>query len=246
LFERLNVAPAYRIIFEALERQILNGALPVGSALPTETDLAGQFGVTRHTVREGIRMLEETGVVRREAGRRLHVSLPRQADLASRSSRALIMQKVSFRELWEVSVDLETAAAERAAERITDEMIERLRENTAAMAATLDTGGSIIALDVAFHQIIAEATGNKALLLAREPISALFHPALDTLFQHPAGAPVAPLRLLEAHRQVLRGLESRDAEWASSWMRKHMVDFRRGYALCGLDMDEPIQAHTHP
>jgi DNA-binding FadR family transcriptional regulator len=243
VFERLEVAPAYRIVFQALEREILSGRLPVGQPLPIETDLARQFGVTRHTVREGIRMLEETGMVRRAAGRRLFVAKPHPVESASRSSRALVMHRVSFRELWEVATDLETMAAERAAERMTPELLERLRANIAATEAALDAGASVIPWDVQFHDLIAEATGNKALLLAREPISSLFHPALKNLFSHPVGGPVGPRRLVEAHRQIMRGLERGDAAHARGWMHKHMVDFRRGYALCELDMDAAVQ---HP
>ena len=243
MFERLAVAPAYRIVFQALEREILSQRLEIGQLLPTETELARQFGVTRHTVREGIRMLEETGMVRREAGRRLYVAKPLATASASRSSRALVMHRVTFRELLEVAVDMETAAAERAAERMTPEILDQLKDNLRATQAALASGASVIPLDVQFHELIAEATGNKALLVAREPISALFHPALDNLFSHPVGGPVGPPRLLEAHRKIVEGFENRDPQEVRAWMHRHMIDFRRGYALCGLDMDAAVQ---HP
>lgn len=68
MFDRVTAIPAYRIVYEAIEKQILSGRLDAGDQLPTETDLAEQFGLARHTVREGLRLLEDSGLVRREGG----------------------------------------------------------------------------------------------------------------------------------------------------------------------------------
>ena len=65
-FERLERAPAYKIVSDAILKDIISGRLQIGNRLPSEQKLAEQFGVNRSTVREGIRLLEETGVLRRE------------------------------------------------------------------------------------------------------------------------------------------------------------------------------------
>lgn len=75
-FARLEPAPAYKNVSEAILKDIINGRLTVGNRLPSEQKLAEQFGVHRSTVREGIRLLEETGVLRREFGKQLVVSRP--------------------------------------------------------------------------------------------------------------------------------------------------------------------------
>jgi len=236
--KRLALPKAYEAVHEALEDAIMDGRLRTGEPLPTETDLAGQFGVTRHTVREGIRVLEQTGLVKREAGRRLFVSLPRHDELAPRSSRALLMQKVTFRELWEVALQLEVCAADLAASRNSRKLVEVLRDNLSQMESALKRGRDIIELDIAFHALIAEATENRVLLLAREPVTLLFYPALKKLFKHPATREIAPTRLVEAHRRLVKAFQERDRETVRVWMSKHLVDFRRGYDFAGLDIDE--------
>lgn len=60
--------PRYRSIYQALLDQIRRGAYPVGSLLPPEVALCRQFGASRHTVREAIRILSEDGIVTRRAG----------------------------------------------------------------------------------------------------------------------------------------------------------------------------------
>lgn len=239
-FERLDVAPAYKVVCDAIESEIMGRRLLPGDRLPTETQLAQQFGLTRHTVREGIRMLEQGGLVRREAGRRLYVALPHHGELAPRASRALIMQRVSFRDLWEISLDLECSAVRHATVRITPEQVERLRCNVAQMETEAASARSIIELDVEFHAIIAEATRNQVLLLAREPVSLLFYPALGKIFSHEKMLVSGPRRVIEAHRHIVDALAAKDIDRANDWMRRHMVDFRRGYDICGFDIDSEI------
>lgn len=240
MFDRLEVVPAYKTVCEAIEKEIMSGRLGPGDQLPTETDLAAQFGLTRHTVREGLRILEESGLVGREAGRRLFVKQPHYAEAAPRALRALIMQRVTFQELWQVSMSLEPLAAELAASRISKAQIEELEENLARMEEAFADGQSIIALDIAFHTLVAEIAANKALLLAREPISQLFYPALSRLFEHPENRITGPRRLIEAHRRIVETLKRHDPAEAEAWMRRHIADFRRGYQRCDFDLNEPV------
>jgi GntR family transcriptional repressor for pyruvate dehydrogenase complex len=239
MFERVTAIPAYRIVYEAIEKQILVGRLAAGDQLPTETELAGQFGLARHTVREGLRLLEDGGLVVREGGRRLFVRAPHYAELAPRASRALIMQRVTIEELWVASMTFEPSAALRAAGRIDDDQISMLEDNLRETEEAVAAGKSILELDDAFHTLIAEIAGNKALLLAREPIAQLFYPALATLFAHPSNH-TGPRRLVEAHRHVLNALKARSSETAELWMRRHIIDFRRGYENCGFNLQEPV------
>jgi DNA-binding FadR family transcriptional regulator len=240
MFDRIAAIPAYRIVYEAIEKQIMAGRLGAGDQLPTETELAEQFGLARHTVREGLRLLEESGLVSREGGRRLFVKAPHYAELAPRVSRALVMQRVTVEELWEASMTIEPGAAARAARRIDDDQIEQLEANLQKMEEEFAAGNSIIDLDIEFHTLVAEIAGNRALLLAREPISQLFYPALARLFAHPLNHDKGPQRLIDAHRRILAGLKARSSEAAELWMRRHIVDFRRGYELCEFNLGDPI------
>lgn len=246
MFDRIMATPAYRIVFETIERRILVGQLDAGDQLPTEAKLAEQFGLARHTVREGLRLLEESGLVSREGGRRLFVRAPHYAELAPRISRAMIMQRVTIAELWEASMTLEPGAAKRAASRIDDAQIEELEANLRETEETFSAGNSIIALDLEFHTRLAEIAGNKALLLAREPISQLFHPALAILFAHPLNGGAGPRRLIEAHRRIIEALKARSSDDAELWMRRHILDFRRAYEVCGFNLDEAVCYGSEP
>ncbi len=234
----MDSPPAYKQIYAEVERRIVSGALRPGDVMPSETKLAAEFGVNRSTIREGIRLLEQSGMVQRlNGGKKLRVSLPHHGELASRASRAMVMHQITFRELWEASSALEVATVYHAADRITVRQLARLKENIRDMeAAAARSDDEFIKLDMAFHDILAEAAGNRALALAREPVGLLFFPAgriiLPRLKSH--------MRLVEAHRNIARALQAGNRDMAVEWMNKHMADFRRGYELTRVDMNQPL------
>jgi DNA-binding FadR family transcriptional regulator len=238
IFRPLRHAPAYKALSAEIERQILGGALKPGDALPTEQELAERFAVNRSTVREAIRQLEQEGLLVRVANRRLQVALPGLYDLAPRAARALLLQQVTFRELWEVAVTLEPLAARHAAQRATDADLDELARNVEATDTAVRENRSFTSLDIAFHALVARASHNRVLILAREPVSLLYGPTLDLL--RPRLPQTGP-RNLDAHRRILDALRRRDADDAANWTRKHLIDFQRGYRVAALDTEEPVR-----
>ena len=237
-FTRIDSPPAYRMVFDAVEELIMSGQLKSGDRLPTEGELATQFGINRSTLREGIRLLEQGGLVKRQSAKRLHVALPHMPELASRASRALRLHQVTFQELWEASIATEPITARYSTERITAEEIEALEKNLAAMKKAAGNIEESVRLDIEFHDIIAQSTRNRALILAREPISLLFMPA---------GLAILPRlhtekRVVDAHRMILNALKNRQAAVAESWMRKHIEDFLRAFVQTGLDKTKPLDS----
>src|SRR5437773_5296000 len=65
-FDRINAIPAYQLVADAIEREILARRIRPGEPIGTEAQLVKQFGVNRSTVREGIRLLEQSGLIRSE------------------------------------------------------------------------------------------------------------------------------------------------------------------------------------
>ena len=137
-FRRIHSTPAYQLVAEAIEKKILTGGIRPGEPIGTEAELVKQFGVNRSTVREGIRLLEHDGIIQRQSNRRLAVSLPHYERLASRTSRAMVLHEVTFRELYEASMALQMATIEGAVQRATPEMMSKptiasIRPNTMLM-----------------------------------------------------------------------------------------------------------------
>ena len=236
-FSRINSTPAYRMVAEAIERDILAGRLRDGAALGTETKLAAQFGVNRSTVREGIRLLEHGGLIRRDSSRRLWVGLPRYDRMATRMSRALVLHEVSFRELYDAAMALQIATVEAAVEHTTPEQLAGLEDNIERTQRELADPAAVARLDAEFHTLIGAASRNRVLQLAREPSELLVVSSTELILRKvKEGAP----RLLQAHRMYVDSIRRRDKEAARLWTRRHLNDWRRGFERAGNDLDQPI------
>ncbi len=235
--EKLKLSPAYRVVSAELERLIVQGALKAGECLPGEVELASKFGVNRSTVREGIRHLEAEGLVKRSSRKKLLVSIPGHLDTAPRSKRTLVMNDVTFGELWEVARALEPLAAELAAERATGEDIAALKDNCRKIAACIRNNVSSGKIDLEFHDLIAQCARNGALVLAHAPVGQLLLPSFEVIIPK---LDQATERNLAAHTKIVDLIENRNADGARRWMDKHIDDLRRGWLLAGLRLDDKI------
>ena len=236
-FSRIDSTPAYRQVADAIERDIVSGRLRAGDALGTEAALVKQFGVNRSTVREGIRLLEQGGLVRRDSSRRLWIGLPHYERLASRTSRALVLHQVTFRELYEAALPLQIATIEAAIERATPELVAQLEDNIGRMEGVLRDPAQVAALDSEFHSLIGKASGNRVLQLAREPSEMLVLPTTELVLRH---VKEGATRMVHAHRMYVDALRRRDKEAGRLWARRHLNDWRKGFERAGRDLDAPI------
>jgi len=230
-------APAYQLAEEALRKMIMDGDLKPGEMLPVEHDLADQLGVTRPTVREALRKLESTGLVVRGARRRMVVSAP-SPDIASDAMlQAIVLHGISYREIWQMHMALEPMAAGLAADKIDTSLLAEIERNLKYTEGVLKDPDALVEADIEFHDLVARASGNHALLLARAPIGQFLFPAYGAVINK-----LGPgQRLLDAHTYIFNALKVGDAETAREWMTKHIRDFLSGCELAGLEIDDPVR-----
>lgn len=235
-FKAISKVPAYQLVEESIRAMILGGDLAPGHLLPPETELAEQLEVTRPTVREAFRSLEGAGLIKRGPRRRMMVIAPSPGIVHTAMREAIVLHGVTHQELWEVSMALEPATAGLAATKISPEILEEIEENLERTAACLDKPEELAARDLEFHDLVAKAADNHAILLAREPLSDLLLP--ESTF---VALDISPgKRLLEAHTNIFKALKSGDEEQARDWMSKHIRDGRRDCEQAGIDLNAPI------
>lgn len=234
--DKLQLTPAYKLVSDDLRQRIVNGSLAQGQALPTEADLSERFGVHRSTVREALRQLEQEGLLRRD-GKKLWVSMPRHSDLAQVAERALRLRQVSFGDVWQVASALEPLCASLAARQATPEELEALERCHARTQAIVAAGQSPVDIDIEFLDLLAVASHNQALLIARGPLSLLMRAGYAAIAP---SLPQSGARLLESQRLLLAALRRQDSAEAEAVTRRHMADYRRGCELAGMDLGQPI------
>lgn len=229
-FEPIRVEPAYRKVAAALLERITDRTINAGERLPPEVELARQFGVHRGTVREALRELETNGVLKRERGSKLMmVTRPTRHAVAANVSRALSLHDVSYHDIWEALTALEPPIATAAARERTTRDLARLAEVAADDVSVTQTAD--------FFRAIGEATHNGVFMLAHEPLLALLVPALGAMMDK---VPQATTRIATAQKRILAAIEARDGAQAADWMAKHIRDFRRGFELARIGLDQPV------
>lgn len=232
-----GVAPrAYEQLAGVLRARISDGELAPGDRLPSETQLAEQSGVSRSTVREALRTLQEAGVVTRASPRVMIVS-PRGGTPAHRElSRELRRSNVTFGHLHEALLTLEPAVARYAAERARPEDVLRLRAHLEEEEANLEQFEEWSRLDDEFHRDIAALSGNPALILARLPITRVLLPTLCYFMGSRAQTESATI----FHRRIVDEIEAGHADLAAAVAHRHVEDFRIAWEKAGLDFHQPI------
>ncbi len=137
------------LVQREIERQIVSGDLAAGAKL-NEVDLCNELGVSRGPVREAFRMLEQAGLVRTEKNRGVFV---RQVSIEEAN------------EIYDVRAALDGLIGRLAATRVKPEQLARLKAIVKRMRAaerTLDAD-EYFPLNLEFHEVMAEAAGNRAL-----------------------------------------------------------------------------------
>lgn len=217
-------------IASAVYAAILDGSLQPGTRLPSEEEIADVFCVSKPTVREALKRLKTTNVIRASRGRTggMYVTGigPRSLTAGSRDHIHLALgnQQLTNEQLREVRYELELLSAASAAVRRTDEDLRSLLENEQRRPGADQVPVSLEAAlqyDLTFHRLLARSSHNpvvssfvSATILAyrsfdlgqepRSPAQIIAH--LDeVLVEVQAGNAEAARRAMERHLQVTGG-----------------------------------------
>lgn len=221
---------AYEEVAARLKKRIMAGKLAAGHRLPTEAELCEQFGVSRSTVREALRVLSSQGLVTTSRGVGGGTSIARLdhtdvADMLEANIMLLTsMEGCTVAELLEARDFLEVPAARLAAVRRTEVHLADLRAAIPAAPQNLPVRRRSQA-NRAFHQAILDAAGNRMLHVITAPILTVMHARFlrdmtsDEFWQ----------RVADEHRAILRGIEAGDPELAGREMAHHLRSLRGAY-----------------
>lgn len=157
-------APLHHSVQEAIRAFILEHNLRAGDALPPETDLARQLGVSRNSVREAVKGLESLGVLEARRGSGLFVLEFSFDPLLENLSYGLLFDLRELAELLEIRRVLETGLIGTAMREMPESTLEALQATVTTMEALAAEGENFAEEDRQFHQILFEPLGNQMLL----------------------------------------------------------------------------------
>ena len=212
-----------------IQHYIQREGLAPGDFLGREEDLAAEFGVSRPTLREGLRLLSSGNLIRANKGPGGGIFVARTAEdgmgqsLSDSIAMMLDTGAASLDELLDARLLLEVPLAGRAAVNAGPETVERLRAAVGAgEAADPEDSTALAAIDSEVHRAIASSAGNR---MAEALTSWVFEVLQPSLMSRLHGA-VVQQAILEQHTALLRAMEKGDAARAERAMKDHLLYLR--------------------
>jgi DNA-binding GntR family transcriptional regulator len=196
--------PLRDLVLDAIRAAIMNGTLQPRERL-MEIQMAEELGVSRTPIREALRKLELEGFI---------VMVPRKGAYVS---------DLSFKDIadvFEIRAALEGLAAGLAAERITEEELERMERLLVEKqeAITQDDIGKLVDVDTKFHELMYQASRNVRLgsiisnlreQIQRFRLTSLSYPGRNKLS-------------LEEHKNIVEAIQARDSQLARQLAQEHI------------------------
>ncbi len=230
-FLPIRTPRAFEEIADQIRKQLSSRRLRPGDRLPSERALAEQFGVSRNTLREALRSLENAGLLRWQKGTSGGAFVRESTgDAVITGLRDMFhFGEIQHEDLTEARVWIEAIAVRTACERATAEDIEALQISIAAAERAIREKVSFTdqaPIHLEFHRVIARATKNPVMVIVME--------ALLDVMQHLVNAigPVGVTRdpwLLASRRRFMRHFEARDSDAAVAEMTRHLELLNRYY-----------------
>ncbi len=224
-FHPVRVARASDAVVQQIKALIFSGRLAPGDQLPSEKDLTEQFGLSRITIRDALRVLESEGLIEIRVGARggAFVARPSTQRVSESLTTLLRLQQITIQELIEARLVVEPHVASLAAKRATARDIGAMEQAVANARAAREAGDPrFMPHSVAFHFALAEAAKNQVLLSTVNSFRTPFHEALATL-------PATDMaeRAITDHQQILDAIKARDGERAQHVMHQHIAYFAK-------------------
>lgn len=216
-------------VADRIRMLILHGTFPAGRPMPSERRLREQFGVSRGSIRDALRILETIGLLETRHGQGTFPKELTVDRLVSPLASVMTYRQDLQDELMDVRRMFEPAVARAAATRATEEDFADLQRILDAQRRKLKTGQSAIVEDTAFHATLARSTRNRVVMSIMATLNDLLVES-RTLSLKQKGR---PQRSVEGHEAVVAALRCRDAEGAARAMYKH------------IDQIANLQLHAH-
>jgi GntR family transcriptional repressor for pyruvate dehydrogenase complex len=189
-----------------------------GDRLASERQLALDVGVSRPSVRAGLRSLAAMGVVQTRQGAGTFITAGPPALVGEPLRLIASLHGLDLGALWEVRRVLEAGTASLAAERATPERIATLSDEVTGMYSALNDPQTFLDYDLRFHRAVAAAADNPMLGAIIEAVTALFFEQRRVTIERARNLRESA----DAHRKIYQAIRARDLEGARAAMDEHV------------------------
>ena len=217
---------AYEEVVDQIRGEILAGRLKSGDRLPGERQLSDILGVSRASVREALRVLENAHIVRARTGTGADSGSIIVGEVGHSMGDVLLMHTaldhLSLDEVVGVRTALEGYGVEQAAARRTEEDLEVLEDLVRRMAEPSLSPVDFLELDSSFHLVLAKASANRLNAYLMESIREIIEKMLGDIFTGSADWSTMQAEMVAEHEEVYQAIAARDGAKASILVQAHI------------------------
>lgn len=220
-------------VLEAMLALIQDGGLEPGDKLPSEGQMALDFGASRGTVRETVRALSQLGVLNVGNGRRAEVAAFTGEKLSVLIDHAVRTSQVTVVQTWDFRQTLEIRVARLAALRREDTDIEDMRAETERMKSAIGNTEELTDADIKLHLIWARAAKNPLYLVNMESLKTVMR-RTGPIGWAALGGQDMILDHVRIHEDLTDAIADRRSEDAVQLMTRHFEVARAALYDSGL------------
>jgi GntR family transcriptional repressor for pyruvate dehydrogenase complex len=209
-------------IVDQVQALIEKGRLKHGDQLPPERELASIFKVSRHSVREAIRVLEQKKVLKSRPGSGTFIILENESSVVESLANAILREKNTLAEIFQFRELLEPQIAGLAARNAKKKDIMVLEDLLEQQQKEL--GNTLVSkkLDEKFHLALAQATGNSVLMQVEALFGHILLKSRHENFQSPHRNKLS----VKGHKKILKAIKEGDSKAANQLMAGHLQAIR--------------------
>lgn len=227
LFTPIESKRTFEEISSRVKTLIFEGTLKPGDKLPSELELAKQFGVGRQSVREALRLLELSGLVSIQKG---YGGGPIVKDTISTRIRNLYldafrMEKITVEEFTSARLVIEKAILNEVIDKADDSDIKRLQANLAQAEELIVNKKLATDENFDFHALLAKASKNKVFMILEKSINAIHR----NLRSRSTADFKTTRNAVKAHQKILDAIIKKDREKAIKLLDHHILDVKKSY-----------------
>lgn len=231
-FRQVEPVRLYQRIVEQVEDAVAAGTLKPGERLPSERELVAQFGASRSTVREALRVLESNGTVRSRPGDPHGPEiLPFSSHgLAKQMTRLTRVDHLSMADLVSFRMILDGSASMLAARLRSEEELAAIEGTVLQMETAIEAGFEEFSeADVAFHDAVARASRHGLIQVCNDVVRGVVLTLIADKVTRARNSKALMRESLRHHREVLDAIRAGDGPGAARISRQNLYDYYAGY-----------------
>jgi len=210
-----------RLLIGRFQDLLGNGLLVPGARLPSERELAKNFGVARSSLRQALKVLEIMGVITQKVGDGSYMNKDASLVLSVPMEFLFLLDGISLHELAEMRLVMEPEHAARAAQRANSDDIALLRQSIVDLESSRGDSDRMVSADLLFHRAVFQASGNRLSgrlfhIIHREMLKMITMTSQLVDLEH----------TLDFHKPIFNAIQKRDSALAAQLMTDHLKDGR--------------------